>query len=177
MLDEEKIKRKAERYRSHLPVLRMIIKEYNPLNIIEIGMGDNSTKFFLDVDFENLISVETDKEWIDRCDKEFGKKENHTVYHCKDDKPESFIRDEFDLGFVDGRPANKRGVCVNALIGKSDIIVFHDSEPEFRVGYGYSKIRMTDEYEMFDYTAKKPWTSVIIKKDLVTPELKQFFSK
>ena len=177
MLDEEKIKKKALRYKTHLPVLNFVLENYKPKQIMEIGMGDNSTKVFLDYDFEELTSVETDKEWIDRCDNIFVKKDNHKIIHCSDDAPEQFITEGLDLGFVDGRPPLKRGVCVNILLEKNaDIIIFHDAEPRFRSGYGYNNLKIKDGYQLFFYNQKDPWTGLVMKNELVTDELKKFMS-
>lgn len=184
MTEEEKIERKNRRYASHLPVLKYLFLNYDIKNVIELGMGNHSTPFFLEQDIDGLVSVETDKDWIELCKEKHGISNRQIIVYHQDLGNFDHITSDYDLGFVDCKPNQTRGLCVNKLIQNNvDIIVMHDFEPKFRQGYGYSKISLTEDYQILTYKNKEPyrslgdpWTGVVIKKKLINEELINFIN-
>lgn len=184
MTDEEKRERKNRRYASHLPVLKYLFSKYDIRNVLELGMGNHSTTFFVKQDIDSLVSVETDLAWINTCKEKNGVSDKQIIVYRQDVNNFNHITSEYDFGFVDCKPNNTRGACVNKLIEHGvDIIVMHDMEPQFRQGYGYNQISLTDDYELFIYKNKEPyrswgdpWTGVVMKKSLVNESLIKFIN-
>jgi hypothetical protein len=184
MTNEEKVNRKNRRYASHLPVLKYLFDEYDIKNVIELGMGNHSTPFFLEQDIESLVSVETDRDWIQICKEKHGVSNRQIIVYHHDVESLNHITSDYDLGFVDCKPNSIRGACVNKLIDSGvNIIVMHDFEPQFQDGYGYKKISLSEDYQLLVYQNQEPyrgwgdpWTGVIIKKSLVDEDLLKFIN-
>lgn len=113
-------------YASHLPVLRTLLAQNRPHNVLELGAGLHSTPEFLRRDeLVRLISVEPDPEWRRRV-----------AESCSD--PRLVLRSEmpdvapafFDLIFIDDGvsiPARVASIR-HVLAGEHPLTVIHDAD-------------------------------------------------
>lgn len=139
---------------SHLPVLHAVLETFQPTGIMELGAGIKSTPLLYDYG-KKLISIESDKEWIDVVKTKTGNREDfnlvhHNIGHGVHKKtrypgitPEvakecisfynKFIEDDLDFLFVD----NVSGLRTHAMLHlykNFKVIAFHDAQ---HVGYHY----------------------------------------
>lgn len=154
----EHIKNKINPYGSHLAFLRMIFKSFEIKSVLELGLGENSTPFFLDQGC-NLVSIEQqDAGWLNKMIKIIGENDNwkkaFNPYPIKEAKA---FQSEFDLVFVDGHHES-RADDVNNFFHKSPLIVAHDFEKtKF---YQWHKIKMPKDYRLFTYTENGKQTAL-----------------
>lgn len=126
---------------THQPLIRAVMDLYKPQFILELGAGDYSTPLFLEFPIP-FISVDTDKEWVERLNKKY---EVNIIYQ---EIPEKEFDDltteeitqisEFykNISIPDLRPnllfVDQHHLCrtisINSLRDKFDLIIYHDSE-------------------------------------------------
>lgn len=103
-------------YESHLPILKALAETLDLKRVIEFGAGDHSTPFFLDLDLDRFVSIESDPEWVN---------------------PRAETRSEwtealdFDLVLIDdGLNAAERMATIDSVLGQEDhpLTVIHDAE-------------------------------------------------
>lgn len=117
---------REHKYRSHLPVLKIIFDFTSIQNVFEYGCGLYSTKFFVE-HAGKITSIEMQsQQWYDKVKKNIIS--DKLELFCKlgeTDAIEYFkkLNRQYDLIFVDGIV---REDCVRNAIGQSDIIVVHD---------------------------------------------------
>ena len=113
---------------SHIPILRKLFYHFDIKRILEFGMGDFSTTFFLDHDPELLVSLEMNDEWLAKC------QTKHPNHHClrlegsdMNDYLEKTPAEHFDLIFIDGPQGDRWRQLDIAWTGhKSKFVVAHD---------------------------------------------------
>lgn len=115
----------ADRYASHLPILRRAIYGQRPRKILEYGAGLHSTPLFLrDPAVERVLSIEPDPEW-----------RRKVAEHCSDSRlilraePDANPVD-FDLVFIDnGQNALERLETIRSVLSRAHPpVVIHDAE-------------------------------------------------
>ena len=112
-------------YGSHLPVLRTLLAQIQPHNVLEFGAGLHSTPEILRRDeLVRLISVESDPGWRVKV-----------AEHCSD--PRLILRsdlhvtpDFFDLIFIDnGTSIGERLTTIREILaGEHPVTVIHDAD-------------------------------------------------
>lgn len=116
-------------YGSHLPVLRTLLAQHQPKQVLEFGAGLHSTPAFLSrSELVRLVSVEPDREW-----------RQIVATECRDTR--LVLRTEldveptdFDLVFIDdGTNLNHRLQTIRRVLGPNHpLTVIHDADvPEY----------------------------------------------
>ncbi|MFW5794575.1 MAG: hypothetical protein ACOCV1_03720 [Bacillota bacterium] len=148
-------------FETHKPILQKIITDFNIKSILEFGMGNYSTKMFLEYCNE-VVSIEMqDSNWYDVISEKY-----------KDDKKltallklgeETFLEyvnnlnRKFDLVFVDGH-GHSRWEQINSCFDKTSIISAHDTESKI---YKWYNVNLPDSWYWIDIKNENPWTSII----------------
>ena len=123
-------------YNTHRPILEKYI-EYTTGDIIEIGIGDGSTGFILDLIKDTdrkLISLENNKSWYDKMVEKYPASEQH-IYHFYNDYETEFLsifeiykENVFSIAFIDSSPWMSRIAALNYFKDnkKADYVLIHD---------------------------------------------------
>jgi hypothetical protein len=152
---------RERKYRSHLPVLKLIFDFVSIKSVFEYGCGLYSTGFFVS-NANKVISVEMqNKNWYKKV------KENiisdKLDLHCKLgelDAIEYFKSNNsyYDLVFVD---AIARENCIINAIGKSKIMVVHDLSLVRWNERWQNKVIIPNDYQVIVMEIESPPTTVI----------------
>jgi len=145
---------------SHIPVLiQSLLNTTGP--VLEMGMGFNSTPLlhWLCKDLErDLYSMESDLEWMHKFD---GYQSlNHIIMPIPDWNNTLIGEMNWGLVLIDHKPGIQRGFDAVKVADRAQIVVLHDSEPEWDKIYGYSKVYDFYKYR-HDDTRWKPCTTVL----------------
>jgi len=157
---------KIDMYGSHLGMLKIIFKAFKIKTALEFGMGDHSTKFFLDQGCE-LFSVEQQNiEWFAKCNKKFGdNKKWASLFLPFPEKIEDITyRINLDFVFVDGHNLS-RANCVNFMFGKCKLIAAHDFEK--KRFYHWQNIIIPPDYRKIVYTENTKKTVLFVHISLL----------
>ena len=163
MPDQPIIKDDGSGYGSHLPILRLLFSANLIRNVVEFGMGNFSTEFFLCKQVELTSIEQQDENWL----KQMLTKERpiwmtqkwETVLSLGATSWRELVYPEkIDLCFVDGH-LDARADCVNFMFNRADIIVCHDFECPV---YNWGKIQMPDNYKKIIYHDRDLQTAVFI---------------
>jgi hypothetical protein len=145
-------------YSTHLPFLEKIFSLIEKPNlVIEFGMGNYSTEFFI----KNSNKVESiemqSKEWYDNMYEKFKVHTNWSPFmFIGPDEYKKHIFLKPDLCFVDGH-GDSRPECVNLMIDLGcPIIIAHDTETE---SYGWGRVDLKN-YKKYDFKKFDVWSSV-----------------
>lgn len=139
---------------SHMSILNLILHKLPINNVIEFGMGLNSTILFSNK-LNYGISIEMqDQNWYNKVKSIINNKNwkliwlpgpNDAIEYVKSDNK------QFDLMFVDGH-GESRWKCINMGFNKQiPIIVAHDTE---QPSYQWNKVIVPKEYKLIDYIHK-----------------------
>jgi predicted O-methyltransferase YrrM len=93
-------------YSTHLPLLRFLLEEFDVKSVLELGIGDFSTVFFMDVKLDKLVCVESDGGYTRKFSKKAKPHHTFVTHQLLPYTEKDFY---FDLAFVDGNPAHERG--------------------------------------------------------------------
>lgn len=154
------------RFATHIRMLENILKYKSINSVIEFGMGDNSTSFFIDK-VDNLMSVEMQSlDWYNQIYEKYKERKNWTpILSLGANEIFKLEYKKADLIFVDGHHET-RAECVNFMSKFSDIIVAHDTEA--KTVYKWDNVNLSDYYEFCDRESE-PWTTIWTKdKELIT---------
>ena len=152
-------------WKSHQPLLELVIKQSNIETVIELGAGYFSTHFLADL-VDKLISVEEQEPWRNEILKTAPKNVEMPTIEETDNAPlEWFIQSDIkpELVFIDC--ASPREKCLQEAINKNiPYIVIHDYEG----GHNWRSVK-TNGYLTFVLQPKGlPWTALYTKdKDLI----------
>jgi hypothetical protein len=115
-------------YASHIPLLiRACLATSGP--ILELGMGDNSTKILIEFCKNRpLISFENDPLWMEKFSHLFKNQwfKPFLVDHQWKNFTPPFCR--YGVVFVDLQPSDLRPEIIRKVSGLGDILVAHDSQ-------------------------------------------------
>lgn len=140
-----------ELYSSHLGLLKVLFRAFKIRKVVEFGMGEYSTEFFLSKECR-LLSIEQQQEhWFNLCLINYGEyKEWHPVlWMFPRDIGELKFPEDIDLVFVDGHQGSRHR-CVNYFFHKAPLIAAHDWEKTKY--YSWHLVEKPDDYHMIEYT-------------------------
>lgn len=132
-----KLKEKLQPFSSHQPILIHTLNTITEGDVLEYGMGWNSTPIMHTIcgmQDRNLLSVETDKNWFSKFTR--YESEKHTLIRldeeelCKWEHP--FFTKKYSVAFIDGAPGWARHVVLDKLKDYADYFVVHDTEEAVR---------------------------------------------
>jgi len=122
---------KTEHYGSHQPLLIHLLNTITDGNVIEFGIGNNSTPLLhllCEKLKRKLFSYEFECDWYDKF--KSYENENHKLF-LLDDKTfktnkTPFNEKLYSIAFIDSRPAWTRQHAINLLKNHVDYFVVHD---------------------------------------------------
>lgn len=151
-----------DEYGTHIPVLNEIFQFLEINNVLEFGMGNNSTPLLIKSCKGHVTSVEMQQqEWYETVVEQNLSNDDkwtpilalgsHEILSNTD-----VVNKHYDLVFVDGH-GDSRPECINHFFGKTDIIVAHDVETP---SYRWELVNTPPEYVMYYYGKENPATAV-----------------
>ena len=129
-------------YASHLPALSFILGRLGPSvrSILEVGSGFYSTPllhaFCAGSKAEHVI-LESDETWRNSISSLF---DGVIQLFDAESLPDEVVQRQWGLAFIDGPVEASRAQHAIRLKDTADVIVLHDSNPNWDVAYGYSAI-------------------------------------
>ncbi len=169
---------------THQPLIKLLLKVFNPKLILELGMGYYSTPLFIEHKCEKMF-IENDRAWI----KEMGIKENvvlHEIDIPNQDIPVHYITPmqkqviiedynvlkdainptECSLLFVDNYSCC-RALAINILYPVFDLIIYHDCEPQSiqRNNYYFTEGIKT-KFDHYNLVTPRTWAGAFVSKTL-----------
>jgi len=167
---------------SHRPLLYLSTQKINAC-FYEFGMGDGSTPLLKHFCTEGLVSVEKNKDWMDRYIDGYDpisiqvvgigefpcfKKNKHLIFD--NDTYPLFTLNTIDtvLGnniqkvvFVDNAPASERLLLIEKIKEDADVIIAHDTEDGAEYVYGLKEVLSTFKYRLDYQPEGKPHTTAV----------------
>jgi len=144
---------------SHLTMFKLIF-EYNEINsMIEFGMGDFSTPYFIENVKDKVTSIEMQqKPWYDKIHEQFSRNKKWTGINCigRFDFMKLKIYEKVDLAFVDGH-GDSRPECINFISKFTSNIVVHDTET---ISYRWHLVNLPEVFIRVDDVTHRPWTTL-----------------
>jgi hypothetical protein len=176
---------------SHGPLLNAAVEVFRPNFILELGCGKFSTPILASAGVQTWC-IDNDPDWLQMV-KSTMPSDSKVEFFFHDLGPEVKIgtkpfelspskREELihyyeELGrkipqvprslvFVDQFTA-ARTFSINALLGKMDVILFHDCEPAGIPWYEYYfDENKTESYELYTFKTPVVWTGLFVRKSL-----------
>lgn len=172
---------------SHLPVLGAILEVFKPEGIMELGAGIKSTPLLYNYG-KKLVSIESDKEWVDVVRAKTGSRENfklvhHEIGHDMHRKAKypsftkeitkecvafynKFLDDDLDFLFVD-HVSGLRPIALMYLYKHFKIVAFHDVQDwAYRYDVFYSKEGLVPKnYLHLNFESFVSHTGILIHHD------------
>jgi len=155
---------KTWQWASHQPLIKGVLKLYEPKFILELGIGENSTPLFQGYYY---LGIENNKEWIDTM----GCYNMNFLWH---DLDRTELTDFYRgltipdvsprLLFVDNYETC-RLIAINTLRDKFDIIIFHDCEPEPGARVNHYGMINSEGFNVYFLKTPLNWTGVMIRND------------
>ena len=113
-------------------------------DIIEIGIGFNSTPLFINKvkELQNIKSYhfENDIEWFNKINTKYSSDKSNFIFFNKGNLKEEFEKynvneNSYGLAFIDSNPWETRTFALNYLKETTDIVIVHDSDyfPENKI--------------------------------------------
>jgi hypothetical protein len=139
-----------------LPVLEAICHVYEIDEALEFGAGLWST-FCLTRNCKSVTSIENVSEWCDTVRDDYSHRGNLNVVHWTEPMNEYLKTTDksYDLIFVDG---NERVQCLNDSIGRSPIIVCHDTHQAVQ---NWKDAIIPSTYKQLTYVGCDPYYTTI----------------
>jgi hypothetical protein len=187
------------RYGTHVPVLQAMLDVFQPSGILELGVGRNSTPLFHEYG-KRLVSVETNRQWIDEIGKTFPQRANFSLIHheltsitertrahtiperVKSECVKYYLaikamNPELNLLFID-HVSGLRAATLISLHQHFDHVVYHDAD---KAGYRYDLFTQQDTGSHLHFVLRSfvPCTGLLIRKNLAgkLPELERALEK
>lgn len=153
-----------DRYSTHLNLLKDLYSRFSPKTVLEFGLGEYSTPFFIQGS-DKVVSIEMQQDtWYYGIYELYKHHENwEPVLNIGCDFESAVPDTYFDLVFVDGH-GDCRPECINYMFNRASIIVTHDYEAET---YGWDRINVPSGYTFEIDNSIIPYTACWIKTDLL----------
>lgn len=148
-------------YGSYLPVLVKCLS-LTTGDVLELGTGIFSTPilhWICSAQKRNLVSYENDGKYFDLFNIKSYENEFHQI-HLIDDWDSIEIEKEWDVVFVDHKPAERRKIDILRVANFADFIVIHDTCWRDDKHYHYKEIFPLFKYR-YDYNDYRPHTTVL----------------
>lgn len=172
-------------FSSHQPLLLHTLNTIKKGDVLEYGMGWNSTPIMhliCGMQGRKLLSVETELKWfnlfLDR------RSEDHELLHlteqelCKWDNP--FLNKKYSVAFIDGAPPEARKVLIEKIKDNVDYFVVHDTE-EYARSFSYPGFSYQWDFSMFKHVYHlqqgDPVTSLLSNLEEIDLDLLNIFQK
>ena len=169
-------------WKTHQPVLKTVLDLHQIENVIEFGIGDNSTPLLKDVEW--YLGVENDQGWFERVKKMYPnlnlklqKLPSNISLPTKSisDKVRSEILLDYDyfisllqhtdLAFIDSWVCNRYLALQKCIQFGFDFIVYHDAQPKSKRVYNYHTVNR-EGYKKYYLTSPTSWTCLLVKNSI-----------
>lgn len=150
-------------WNNHRPLLLNAL-ENTQGDVIELGMGDGSTRFLHDYCEDKkrlLISIDNNPDWAGKFS-QLSSPLHNILCTLDNNWHEQRIEKHWGVALVDNAPGEDRWELIKRLKDHADIIVVHDSEPA-ATGYMLNKVFGYFKYKA-DLQSNGAWASVISNK-------------
>ncbi len=172
---------------THQPLIKLLLKAYNPRFVMELGIGVYSTPLFLQHESERVF-IENDKAWIDKMgiDAIHHKIEipnqDIPVHSISVDQKREIFNYYYELKeslwmkptprflFVDNFSCC-RALAINTLAPAFDLIIYHDSEPQSTHRNNYYFGDGLKEFDHYNLQTPSTWASCFVSKKLPEVDL------
>jgi hypothetical protein len=170
---------------SHQPVLIHVLNTITKGNVLEYGMGWNSTPIMHTIcqkQGRKLLSIDYSQEWLDKFI--HYKNINHDMFVFDLDKllnkEYPFFSCKFTVAFIDGSPEQHRQTMIELLKDNVDYFVVHDTE-EVAAGFTYPNFSYKYDFSGFKHVLHfdkaQPMTTILSNLDVINPNILYFFKK
>ncbi len=144
-----------DNYRSHLSVFEKIYSAFNINRVLEFGLGEYSTTFFVG-HCEFVVSVEQEsREWYYKINAKINSPNWHPVFQRDPEAVFQYFDGKgttFDLVFSDGLAQTRCLVANMAMQRKVPIVVLHDAEKVWY--YRWNLLDIPSSYSRFDFRCR-----------------------
>jgi len=170
---------------SHQPVLIHLLNTITEGDVMEFGMGANSTPVMHDIcakQGRKLLSIDNDIKWFKQSEK--YRTEDHEILLFNTDKlllcEYDFFNRHFAIIFVDAAPGPLRQFLIKKMKGHADYMIAHDTEEAIHPGihkghdvydYDFSSFKHVLHFEKI-----MPATSVISDLDEIDKNILEIFN-
>jgi hypothetical protein len=184
------------RWGSNRPVIKTIMEHFIPKGVLELGVGKYSTPLLYSYNIP-LVSIESDKAWIDEVKSLVPDRENFKLIHhdigihfktkYQDISNEvknkcvefykKYITPDLEFLFVD-HVSGLRASSILGLFDKFKFIVYHDAEAKQFKNYNYHSITPAITKDYFHFMNQTPLvnTGIFIRSEY-EKELDDFIFK
>jgi hypothetical protein len=164
-------------YSTHQPVLIHVLNTIKEGNVLEYGMGWNSTPIMHLICLmqrRKLLSVETDINWFNKYTQfQYG---GHELLHLTE---QELCRDKYSVAFIDGHPNEARQTFIEKIKDNVDYFVIHDTE-EYARGFVHPTFTYKWDFSGFKHVFHlqkgDPVTSLISNLDVIDKDLITIFN-
>ena len=159
---------------SFIPVLDFLFCITPIRLVLEFGMGQGSTPYFLSKGVE-LHSVEDDPAWMGQW-KQKDNLKHKTWLRPLDKMADLFDTDfkalPYDLILVDSKPVSRVNITHKSF-QKARIIVLHDTQRK-EPSFGCDNIKIDKAYDFVEFTFNPAWTKVLSDDKDILERLRYF---
>ena len=169
---------------SHQPLTIHLLNTIEDGDVLEFGMGDNSTPIFNCIcknQKKNLISIDFDFEWFNKFTQ--YQSDLHKLLYLDVDLFKSqkydFLNQHYSIMFVDAAPAWTRPMVIELMKNNVDYIIAHDTTdianggkegPNSGYGYHFSSFKHIHHFKKVSRT-----TTLISNLDNIHPDILKIF--
>ena len=152
-------------YGSHLKILKALMDNVSIKKVIETGMGDYSTKLFVERGCQ-FVSIEMhNQKWYEKTEAKY--KGQDREFHCWIGKYRACeyiesVDPDVDLIFIDGHEAT-RFIQFQQAFHKARYVAAHDTEALI---YRWDRIRIPKGWVWIDFVfTGPPWTTIAMRQE------------
>ncbi len=144
-----------DNYRSHLSVFEKIHGTFNINRVLEFGLGEYSTPFFVE-HCGFVVSIEQEsREWYDKIKAKINSLNWHPVFQRDPEAVFQYFNNKdaaFDLVFSDGLAQTRCLVANQAMQRNVPLVVLHDTEKIWY--YRWNLLDIPSGYSRFDFRCR-----------------------
>jgi hypothetical protein len=165
-------------FSSHQPVLIHLLNTIKKGDVLEFGMGENSTRILHTIcgmQGRRLISIDTNKKWFSKFKKYEREWHEMKLFDVDDLKTweDLLFKTYYSIVFIDGAPAEVRQPFIEHI--NADYYIVHDTEGVVKGKmdaylYNFSKFN-----HVFHFKTKPPMTSVLSNLEEINKEILNIF--
>lgn len=172
--------KRMDAFSTHQPVLIHTLNTIIEGDVLEFGMGWNSTPLMhllCGIQGRNLLSVDTDKNWFDKF---IGYEAPWHRLQLSAQKPiydgvHSMFDKHYAIAFIDAAPAEIRQPVIERIKDIADYVIVHDSECTFQGKVNVYKYDFSMYKHVLHFRPMNPATSVLSNLEEIDPELVRIF--
>lgn len=172
--------KRMDAFSTHQPVLIHTLNTIIEGDVLEFGMGWNSTPLMhllCGLQGRNLFSVDTDPEWFSKF-KSYESPWHHLALTAQKpiyDGTHDMFLGKYTIAFIDAAPAEIRQPVIERIKDTVDYVIVHDSECTFQGRVNVYKYDFSMYKHVLHFRPMNPATSLLSNLDVIDPELVRIF--